>query len=73
MDDKEKLESSINTQSGFVDVGFYVQPSSYGSPVNLYPGLGTDRIFNKPANIPIHMPVDYGVLRTSDKENKTDK
>lgn len=31
----------------------------------------SDRIFNKPANNPIHMPIDFGVLKTSDKENKT--
>lgn len=30
----------------------------------------SDRIFTKPANNTIHMPIDFGVLKTSDKENK---
>ena len=76
MDNKEKPESSIDTEYSFYSSNPYYIPSgfagvrNYISPLNY--GLG-NRIFNKPANIPIHMPIDFGVLRTSDKENKTNK
>ena len=66
MDDKEKPESSINTQYSYYNSNPYRIPQGFSV-------LGTNRIFNKPANIPIHMPIDYGVLKISDKENKTDK